>query len=425
MGWGAAGWGLGTWGVGVTSTDALRLWTQSNFGEDLIFAARGGNLFFWDATDALTTRGVLLSSESGASNVPVKVNTVLVSDNRFVFCFGTNVLGSTDIDPMLLRWSDQENAVNWTPSSTNQAGDLRLSKGSEIITAVQGRQEILVWTDSALYALQYVGAPAVWSSQTVGENLSIASTRAVAYANGVAYWMGVGGFYRYDGRVQSLPCTVKRYIFNDFNTEQYDQVFAGTNEAFSEIWWFYCPSGSTTASRYVIYNYAQNIWYYGNISRTAWIDSGIRDFPLAATYNNNIVNHEDGIDDNETGTNAGISSFITSAQFDLDDGHKFAFIQKVYPDVTFDGSTVDSPSATLSLFAAQNSGSGRNSPASEGGTNTGSITRTATAPIEAFTSRLDLRVRGRQLALKIESSEAGVKWQLGSPRLEMRPDGRR
>ena len=425
VGWGAGGWSLGTWGSGVTSTDALRLWTQSNFGEDLIFAARGGSLFFWDATDALTTRGVLLSSETGASNVPVKVNTLLVSDNRFVFCFGTNVLGSTDLDPLLLRWSDQENALNWTPSSTNQAGDLRLSKGSEIITAIQGRQEILVWTDSALYALQYVGAPAVWGSQTVGENLSIASSRAVAYANGVAYWMGVGGFYRYDGRVQTLPCTVKRYIFTDFNTEQYEQVFAGTNEAFSEIWWFYCPSGSTTLSRYVIYNYAQNIWYYGNISRTAWIDSGIRDFPLAATYNNNIVNHEDGIDDNETGTNAGISSFITSAQFDLDDGHRVAFIQKVYPDVTFDGSTAESPTATLSLFAAQNSGSGRNSPASEGGTNTGSIARTATAPIEAFTSRLDLRVRGRQLALKIESSESGVKWQLGSPRLELRPDGRR
>ena len=425
VGWGAAGWGLGPWNTGITSTDALRLWSQSNFGEDLIFAARGGSLFFWDATDALTTRGVLLSSESGASNVPTIVNTVLVSDNRFVFCFGTNVLGSSNLDPMLLRWSDQESAVNWTPSATNQAGDLRLSKGSEIITAIQGRQEILVWTDSALYALQYVGAPAVWGAQTVGENLSIASPNTVAYANGVAYWMGVGGFYLYDGRVQTLPCTLKRYVFNDFNTEQYDQVFAGTNEGFSEIWWFYCSSGATTIDRYVIYNYEQNIWYFGNLGRTAWIDSGIRDFPMAATYNNNVVNHEDGIDDNETGTAAGMSSFISSAQFDLDDGHRFAFIQKVYPDVTFDGSTVDSPSATLSLFAAQNSGSGRNSPASEGGTNTGSITRTATAPIEAFTSRLDLRVRGRQLALKIESSDLGVKWQLGSPRLEMRPDGRR
>ena len=255
--------------------------------------------------------------------MPTKVNTLLVSDNRFVFCFGTNPLGSNDLDPLLLRCSDQESVVNWTPSASNQAGDLRLSKGSEIITATQARQEILVWTDSALYALQYVGAPAVWGAQTVGENLSIASPRAVAYANGVAYWMGVGGFYRYDGRVQTLPCTLKRYVFNEFNTEQYDQVFAGTNEGFSEVWWYYCSTSATTIDRYVIYNYEQNIWYYGNLARTAWIDSGIRDFPVAATYNNNVVNHEDGIDDNETGTATSISSFISSAQFDLDDGHKF------------------------------------------------------------------------------------------------------
>lgn len=425
-GWGASSWGSGPWGVGQASTLQIRLWSQANFGEDLIFGPRGGAIYFWDATNGVTTRGVLLSSLGGASNVPLIQNTLLVSDiSRFVFAFGCNALASATFNPMLIRWSDQENAVQWTPAATNQAGGLQLSRGTEIITAIQARQEVLVWSDTALYALQYVGAPVVWGAQLVGENISIASQNAVAYANGVAYWMGVDKFYRYDGRTQPLPCNLRKFIFNDFNAQQYRQVFSGTVEAYHEVWWFYCSSSSSTADRYVVYNYLDDIWYYGTMARTAWLDSGLRDFPLAATYSNNLVNQEEGVDDNELGADTAIHAYASTAEFDLDDGHKFNFIWRVLPDITFDGSTAASPSATMTLLPMQNSGSGYNSPASEGGSNTGAITRSAVLPIEEFTGQINTRIRGRQMVMKIESTAAGVTWQLGAPRLDMRPDGRR
>ena len=425
VGWGAGPWSSGTWGSSTPSTEGIRFWNQANFGEDLIFGTSGGQLFIWDATDGITARATLLSAEAGASNVPTVQNFVLVSENRFVFCFGVNPLGSADVDPLLLRWSDQEDATNWTPAATNQAGDLRLSRGSKIVTARQARQEILVWTDSTVYSLQYLGAPAVWGAQVVGENISIASQRAVAYANGVSYWMGKDKFYKYDGRSQTLRCDVKRYVFSDFNYDQILQVFAGTVEEFHEAWWFYCSASSNTIDRYVVYNYAEDVWYFGTLARTAWLDSGTQQYPVAATYSNNLVHHEEGVDDDEDGTPAAINAYITSAQFDLDDGQKFAFVWRVLPDITFDGSTAESPQATLSLLPLDNSGSGYNSPTSEGGSNNGAITRTATAPIEAFTEQLNIRVRGRQLAMKIESNALGVQWQLGAPRLDMRPDGRR
>ena len=425
-GWGASSWGSGPWGVGQASTLQIRLWSQANFGEDLVFGPRGGAIYFWDATNGVTTRGVLLSSLGGASNVPLTQNTLLVSDiSRFVFAFGCNALASATFNPMLIRWSDQENAVQWTPAATNQAGGLQLSRGTEIITAIQARQEVLVWSDTALYALQYVGAPVVWGAQLVGENISIASQNAVAYANGVAYWMGVDKFYRYDGRTQPLPCHLRKFIFNDFNAQQYRQVFSGTVEAYHEVWWFYCSSSSSTADRYVVYNYLDDIWYYGTMARTAWLDSGLRDFPLAATYSNNLVNQEEGVDDNELGADTAIHAYASTAEFDLDDGHKFNFIWRVLPDITFDGSTAASPSATMTLLPMQNSGSGYNSPVSEGGSNTGAITRSAVLPIEEFTGQINTRVRGRQMVMKIESTAAGVTWQLGAPRLDMRPDGRR
>jgi len=425
-GWGAGAWGAGTWGVGTTSAEPLRLWSQSNFGEDLVFGPRGGAIYYWDATGGATTRGVLLSSLGGASGVPTVQNYILISDiSRFVFCFGSNDIGTATQDPMLIRWSDQEDATNWTPAATNQAGSLRLSRGTEIVTAAQSRQEVLVWTNSAMYSLQYVGAPAVWTAQLVGENTSIASQNAVAYANGVAYWMGIDKFYKYDGRTQALPCDLRKFVFNDFNDLQYNQVFAGTNEAFHEIWWFYCSANSSTVDRYVVYNYVQNIWYYGTMARTAWLDSGLRNYPLAATYSNNLVNHEFGVDDNETGTPAAINAYISSAEFDLDDGHKFAFIWRVLPDITFDGSTAGSPQATMTLLPLKSSGSGYNDPASEGGTNSSTVTRTAVLPVEQYTGQIYTRVRGRQLAMKIESDALGVHWQLGAPRIDMRPDGRR
>ena len=425
-GFGAGNWGEGTWGIGGTGSVELRLWSQSNFGEDLVFGPRGGSLYYWDATNGTSTRGVLLSSLGGASDVPTKQNFILVSDiSRFVLCFGANTIGTSVQDPMLIRWSDQESAVDWTPTSTNQAGSLRLSRGTKIVTAIPTRQAITAWTDAAVYSLQYLGGQAVWGAQVVGENISIASPNAVTFANGVAYWMGKDKFYMYDGTVQPLVCDLLRHVFSDYDTIQADQVFAGTNEEYHEIWWFYCSNGSSTVDKYVIYNYQDKIWYYGSLARTAWLDSGMRNFPLAATYTPNLVNHEEGIDDNQTGTTAAISAFITSAEFDLDDGHQFNFVWRVMPDITFDGSTIDAPSATMTLFPLKNSGSGYNSPASVGGDDNGTITRSATVPVEKYTEQINTRVRGRQLSVKVASSASGVQWQLGTPRIDMRPDGRR
>ena len=512
VGWGAGPWGAGPWGVGQASTDAIRLWSQQNYGEDLIFGPREGAIYYWDATSgytpitfaatvanptvitaaaeyaegtplrfapdsgatlpvgidpgqmyyvrnpsgssfniSLTAAGALvavsgaavgtcrilsnaylLSDFGSATDVPTQQNYLLVSDiSRFVFAFGCNDYGSSTIDPMLIRWSDQEDPYNWTPASTNQAGFLRLSRGSEIVTATQSRQEVLVWTDASLYSLQYVGAPIVWGAQIVGENISIVGQNAVAYANGVSYWMGKDKFYKYDGRSQTLNCDLRRYVFSDINTQQYAQVCAGTNEGFNEIWWFYCSSGSDVIDKYVVYNYLENVWYYGNMARTAWLDSGLRNFPLAATYSSNLVNHESGLDDNETGTTLPIESWIISAQFDLDDGHNFMFVWRVLPDITFEGSTANAPSATMYLLPLKNSGSGytvdpatdaNHSVANESFAN---ITRIAALPVEEYTGQIFTRVRGRQMSIKIESTGLGVNWQLGAPRIDMRPDGRR
>ena len=425
-GWGASAWGFGTWGVGETSVESIRLWSQSNFGEDLIFGPRGGAIYYWEAGAGLSSRAVELSTLPGASGVPTTQNFLEISDiNRFVFAFGANEFGTSIVNPMLVRWSDQGSAVDWTPSATSQAGFLTLSRGSEIVTSKQARQEVLVWTDSALYAMQYVGAPVVWSAQLVGDNISIAGQNAVAYSNGVAYWMGKDKFYKYDGRTQPLRCDLRKFIFDDFNTQQYDQIVSGTNESYHEIWWFYCSAGQTVSDRYVVYNYLEDVWYYGTMSRTAWLDSGLRDSPLAATYDSNLVNHEQGVDDNAGEETLPIHAFVSSAEFDLEDGHQFAFIWRVLPDIRFDGSTAGSPSATMTLLPLANSGSGYNNPASEGGSNTRAITRTAVLPVEEYTGQIYTRVRGRQLAMKVESTEAGVTWQLGAPRIDMRSDGRR
>lgn len=429
-GWGAATWSEGTWGFGgsdATDLEAIRIWSQANFGEDLVFGPRGGALYYWDASAGLDTRAVLVSSLGGASNVPTVQNYILVSDtSRFVFCFGANELGGSTQDPLLVRWSDQEDVTNWTPSATNQSGSIRFSQGSEVVTASQSRQEILVWTDAALYSMQYVGAGSgVWSTQLLGANLSIASQNATAYAAGTSFWMGLGKFYMYDGRVQPLPCSVKRFVFDDFNEQQYQQVHAGTNEQYNEVWWFYCSAGSNLIDRYVVYNYVQNIWYYGTMGRTAWLDSDLVPNPIAATYSNNLVAQEVGLDDGESATPAPISAYITSTQFDIDSGDRFSFIWRVLPDMTFAGSTAASPAATMTLLPLANSGAGYNNPLSEGGVNNAAVTRTAALPVEQYTGQINTRVRGRQLAVKIESDALGVQWQLGVPRIDIRPDGRR
>jgi hypothetical protein len=427
VGWGGGTWGAGVWGTGGTSLSAIRLWSQSNFGEDLIFAPRGGAIYYWDATAGVTARGVNLASLGGASAVPTVQNFIFVSDiNRFVFAFGCNDEFSSTQNPMLIRWSDQESAVDWASAPTNQAGSIQFSHGSELVTCLQTRQEIIVWTDSAIYSMQYVGAPAIWQSQLLGDNLSIQSQNSAATASGIVFWMGVDKFYKYDGRVQTLRCDLRQYIFSDINTAQAAQVFAGTNEGFNEVWWFYCSANSNEVNRYVVYNYSEDIWYYGTLGRTAWLDSGLRDFPLAATYSYNLVNHEQGNDDDETGTPLPIAASIGSSEFDIDDGHNFGFVWRVIPDLTFRNSTGDlTPQCTLTLLPMRNSGSGFNDPQSAAGSSSATIQRIATAPIEEFTGQVYIRVRGRQLIFKIESNRLGTSWQLGAPRIDIRSDGRR
>jgi hypothetical protein len=427
-GWGAGAWGAGPWGTGGTSTSSIRLWSQSNFGEDLIFAPRGGGgLYYWDQTTGLNTRGVLISSIMGAdADVPSVVLSTFVSDaSRFVFAFGCDDYSSSTLNPMLVRWSDQENVLVWTPAPTNQAGSLQLSHGSEIVTSIQARQEIVVFTDSAIYSLQYVGPPVVWASQLLGDNVSIIGPNAVCLASGVVYWMGVDKFYKYDGRVQTLRCDLRQYIFSDINLTQASQVFAGTNEGFNEAWWFYCSAGSNTVDKYVIYNYLEDIWYYGSMERSAWLDSGLRNYPLGATYINNLVNHELGVDDNSTTTTTAISALISSSEFDIDDGHNFGFIWRVLPDLTFRGSTSGTPQCTMTLIPFENSGSGATDPRSTANTSNASIQRIATAPIEEFTGQVYIRIRGRQLIFQMESTQIGTTWQLGAPRIDIKQDGRR
>lgn len=497
VGWGSGGWGLGTWGVGVASTDALRIWSANNFGEDLVFGPRGGALYYWDVTGGLTTRGVLVNSIGGVVtltiatpcvitlsvvlaegtgiklattgalptglvvgttyylrnvdgvtanlsgavsgslintsgsqsgvhsiselvDVPAVQNFILVSDtSRFVLLFGTSEYGTSSLDPMLVRWSNQESVVDWVPSSLNQAGSLRLSHGSEIVTALQTRQEIVVFTDSALYSIQYVGPPVVWSSQLLGDSTSIIGQNAVGVASGRIFWMGIDKFYVYDGRVQTLRCDLRRHIFSNINLAQNQQIFAGTNEGFSEIWWFYCTADSSTINAYVVYNYLEDVWYYGTLARTAWIDSGLRAYPVAATYTPNLVNHEVGVDDNQTATPAPIEAYIESAEFDIEDGEKFGFVWRMVPDLTFQGSTAGTPQVTMTMYGMNGSGSGFNTEASK------AVARTSTVTIEQFTNIVYTRIRGRQMIMKIASDGLGTTWQLGAPRIDIRPDGRR
>jgi len=433
VGWGAGGWGLGTWGNGGgSSTLPMRLWSQSNFGDSLIFAYRGGPMYYWDATGGVNTRGVLVSSIVGAdANVPSVMNFLFVSDtSRFVFAFACDDYSSSTQNPMLIRWSEQESILIWTPASTNQAGSVQLSHGSKIVSAIQARQEIVVLTDSAIYSLQYLGPPVIWGTQLLGDNISIAGPNAIAIASGVVYWMGVDKFYKYDGRVQTLRCDLRLYIFNDINPDQADQFFASTNEGFNEVWFFYCSANSETIDKYVVYNYTENngegAWYYGTMARTAWLDSGLRNYPMAATTINNIVYHENGTDDNSTAVTTAITATIGSAEFDIDDGDHFGFVWRILPDISFNGSTGNNtPQVTMTLIPMQNSGSGYNDPISSGGNSNATVARTSTAVIEQFTGQVYVRVRGRQMILQMDSNTIGTQWQLGSPRIDIRQDGRR
>jgi hypothetical protein len=511
-GWGAGAWNVGSWGFGGTSTAALRLWSQSNFGEDLILGFRGGPLYYWDASfglapapftitiaspavvtstvslldntpviltntgypstlptgltvgttyyvkgtggttfnlsatpggAAITTTGtqsgthyilpnaIPVTSLAGASAVPVIQNFLFVSDvSRFVFCFGTNDPLSASpnaIDPMLIRWSDQESVVDWSPTATNQAGSIRLSHGTEIITAIQTRQEIVVWTDSTVYSLQYLGPPYVWGVQLLGDNISILGQNAVAQASGVVYWMGTDKFYSYDGRINTLNCDLRKYVYQDINLGQNQQCFASTNEGFNEVWFFYCSASSTAIDKYVVYNYLENTWYYGTMGRTAWLDSGLREYPIAASpltaTTGNVVNHEFGNDDNATGTPAAINAYISSSEFDIGDGNNFAFVWRMLPDLSFSGSDASpTPQVTMTLYPMVNSGSGTGTPVAA---NVDKLTGAQYTITEGFTGQVYTRVRGRQMILQIGSNQLGTAWQLGATRIDLRQDGRR
>lgn len=381
---------------------------------------------------SISPRGIALTEMSGASSVPLYQNSMTVSDaSRFVLAFGTNDIDSTTLDPMLIRWSDQESMVEWSPAVTNQAGSLRLSHGSRIVTNMQSRQEIVVWTDSALYSLQYLNVPIVWGSQLLADNISIAGPNASAVASNVVYWMGVDKFYKYDGRVQTLRCDLRQFIYSDINLLQLDQIYAGTNEGFNEVWWFYCSENSNAVDKYVVYNYLEDVWYYGSMARTAWLDSGLRNYPIAATYAYNLVNHEFGVDDGITANPVAIAASITSAQFDIDDGHNLAFVWRMLPDLTFRGSTDGTtPSLTMQLLPLINSGSGYSVPKSVGGTSADALqavaaTQTYPIDLDTFTGQINIRIRARQMAMRITSNQLGTQWQLGSPRIDIRPDGRR
>ena len=438
-GWGTGSWGAGGWGTGTASNTALRVWSQANFGQNLIFGPRGGAIYVWDAALGVTTRATNITAQAGSDGYAPNVqNYIIVTDaSRFVMAFGcddySTAFPTTWVqDPMLIRWSDQESLVDWFPSATNQAGSIRLSRGSEIVTALQSRQEILVWTDSSLYSMQYLGSDPWWGSQILGDNISIIGENAAAIASGVTYWMGSDKFYLYDGTVKTLKCDLREFIYSNINSNQSQQVFAGTNEGFNEVWWFYCTENSDEIDRYVVYNYLENIWYYGSMGRTAWLDSGLSQYPLAATYNYNIVEHENGVDDNTTDTTLPIEAYIASAEFDIDDGHNVGFIWRMLPDVKFTGSEVVNPSVTMYLYPMQNSGSGINNPNSVGGISQQAVTQTGAsiAPgagyeVAEFTGQINTRIRGRQIIMQVRSTGLGIQWQLGSPRIDIRTDGRR
>ena len=435
-GWGAGPWSRGTWGSAFTTGIGLqlRLWSQANFGEDLLFNPRGSALYYWGpgsgSTPAYGTRGTIVSG----TYTPSLINEILVSDqSRIVICFGCNdpsgTYATTELDPMQIRWSAQESYTVWEPLPTNQAGDQRLSHGSQIVGALQTRQEINVWTDAAIYAMQYIGPPIVWQITLLADNISIASPNAMATASGVVYWMGVDKFYIYSGRVETLPCSVRTYIFNDINREQFAQIQAGTNEGYSEVWWFYCSANSNEIDRYVIFNYLDRVWYYGSMDRTAWLDSPLRQFPVATTGNNLMVYHEAAIDDGSTNPPSPISAYVQSSDFDINDGHNYGFVWRIIPDITFDGSstrgsTTVNPAVQFTVRPRQNPGSGYGVSPSPTVKSAQSYAGQTTYTVQEFTEIVYSRIRGRQMAFKVSSDTLGTQWQLGVPRIDVRPDGR-
>lgn len=419
-GWGAGTWGREGWGDGAITpvVNPQTDWWLDNFDNDLVANIREGAIYIWEYNGSFNTRAVLLSSLSGAASVPVKAMQTLVSqNNKHLLAFGCVPYGSSsvnDFDPLLIRWANQDDPVNWAPAPTNTAGFLRVSRGSRIIRALPTRQEILTFTDSNLYSLQFLGTTDVFGLQELADNISIMSPRSCISANNITYWMGLDKFYFYAGQVETLPCTLRNHVFQNFNYDQADQVVCGTNEGWHEVWWFYPTANSATNNAYVIYNYYEKIWYYGSLERTAWLDSPLRQYPQAVG-GHYMYNHEQGLNDDTSA----MTAFITTNDFDIGDGENLLLIKRIIPDVDFSGSTAASPKVMLTMRP-------RNFPGSNYiSTNEPDVTRTATVPVEQYTDQVFIRARARQMGFKIMSDELNVQWQLGAPRLDGKSDGKR
>ena len=412
------------WGMQATTTipgENLSNWTHDNFGEDLLLNVRNGGIYYWDRTSGTSARAVELSSLSGSVSAPSVAKQIMISDqDRHIIAFGCDSEANPGTqDPLLIRFGSQESLIAWQSLATNTAGELRLSTGSEIVVAVQTKQQILIYTDVSLHGMQFLGPPFTFGLTEISRNVTIASPNAAVAVNDFVFWMGSKEFYVYSGTVARLPCTVLDYVFSDFNRDQIGKVMAGHNSSYGEVWWFY-PSGSATENdRYVIYNYQEKVWYFGNLARTAWVDRGINQYPIAASTDNKLYYHEFGQDDGSTNPASAISANIESSQIDIGDGDKFTFIRRLIPDVTFRDSTNETPRANLVVKT-------RNFPGvtfSE--TSSDTVSQSASSPIELFTEQVHLRLRGRSFAFRIESDVTGVMWRLGTPRLDIRPDGRR
>ena len=432
-GWGAGAWGDDGWGEAstVATSSELRTWSHDNFGEDLIINPIDGAVYYWDRSNNLTTRAVLLNTLSGTkTSIPTVAKQIMVSDvDRHVIAFGCDGLNSSSTaddgdgvqDPLLIRFSNQEDPLVWYPTESNSAGDLRIGSGSKFIQAVETKREILVYTDTSLHSLRFIGSPFTFGIQQLASNITIASSKSAVAVEDVVLWMGNDNFYIYSGQTQPIPCTVRDKVFLDFDYEQEQKVVGGVNSQWGEVFWFY-PSltnslangGTGENDKYVVYNYIEKVWYFGSLSRTAWLDRGLRTYPLAASAGY-LYNHEFGEDDD----GSAMTSFIESSQMDLADGEKFSLIRRVIPDFTFNGSSSDAPNVSLTLKA-------RNFP---GGnylqTESKTTTRTATAPVEQFTNSLNMRLRGRSFAMRVDSTALGVRWKIGSPRVDLKEDGKR
>lgn len=420
-GWGAGTWGRGTWGSATTAVvgNTLRLWAQDNYGEDLVFNVRDGGIYYWDANFGMTGRAVPLDSLTTDVQTPDLATQVLVSDrDRHVLAFGANYGNGAPQDPLIIRFSSQEDPFTWTPSPLNSAGDLRLGSGSRIVRAVETKREIVVFTDVAAYSLQFVGPPYTFGIQQIAAGINVNGFNSFATVDDTVYWMGTSNFYVYSGQTAPLPCPLQDYIFDNYNNSQSDKVCTGVVAEYSEITWFYPSANSEENDLYVTYNYAEKVWSHGSMARTAWIDSGIRAYPTAAATDSYLYYQEFGTDDGSTEPASPLNAYVESSPVDISDGNNFSFVKRLLPDLSFFNAT-NSPTVDFILKTQNYPGSNYQSGSDS------SVVRTATVPVDQYTQVCDVRLRGRSVILRIESNKVGTRWSLGSPRLEMQADGRR